>query len=169
MVLNKTATWGVLDVADEFLRARTVRPVPHASGTLQINTTDYAKTETLTCWAPAKAAATSPAPTQRPILFARTRRSGAREDSGTDLRNCSDSTVASSSRSATRKFELFATASLSLGSGRLQVTYAEARGLLVIVYQPTVGHRRGGWDIPHRGERGLGLPNLPDILKRAAR
>ncbi|HXG48652.1 MAG TPA: calcium-binding protein, partial [Methylomirabilota bacterium] len=159
--------WGVATLQTNFEELEQYGLFILGNGTLQINTTDFVRTETLTL------PGIGPNNTDltrtyqlAPKTFAieivgglRVRPPGAESDlfrmeGGFFL------------KINPQRFEVFATASLSYGIGAAQITYGEATGLLVVVTQPTrpgeIPGVAGSFKVS--SSAGIGIPNVGDLF-----
>jgi Ca2+-binding RTX toxin-like protein len=165
-LLNKPQLWGVLTLQTNFSVLEPYGLFLYASGTLQVNTTDYAKTETLTL------PGLGSGGTNLTRTYNLAPNTFSLELVGQALVKIpgTDSELFRLNggffiKLSPEKFEMFATAELSFGIGSARVTYAEARGLLVVVFQPTEGVIGVAGTFSIGASAGLGLPNIGNVFE----
>src|SRR2546425_1666067 len=159
--------WGVATLETNFKVLEQFGVFLFAKGTLQINTTEFKKTETLTL------AGLGPNGTDLTRTFVLPALSFSLELVGqlrirppgtqTDLVRMQGGFFLSINR---ERFELFATAELSFGIGDAQITFGAATGLIIIVTGFTPGQNAGvAGFLKVSASAGLGLPGLGDLFK----
>ncbi len=168
---NAPQFWGVATLGTNFKVLEQYGIFLDASGTLQINTTDYPKTETLTLKGigpnGGNLTQTFNLPKQNFTLQLvgqlRVRPPG----TTTDLLNLNggfhlkiDPTV----------FEIYATASLSFGAGSSKLVYGQASGLLIIVTGVGAGQSPGvAGRFAIGSSADIGLPNIGNLFSASGK
>ncbi|NOS68309.1 MAG: calcium-binding protein, partial [Verrucomicrobia bacterium] len=166
--LAEPQLWGVMTLQTNFSVLEPYGLFLYASGTLQINTTGYEKTETITL----RGIGDGGTDVTRTFVLAPHTFSielvgqALIKIPGTDTELFRLNGGFFMKISDTR-FELFATAELSFGIGSSRITYAEARGLLVVVITPTQAGEVIGVAGTFRigASAGLGLPNIGSVFE----
>src|SRR5439155_1352025 len=159
--------WGVATLETNFKVLEQFGVFLFAKGTLQINTTEFKKTETLTL------AGLGPNGTDLTRTFALPALSFSLELVGqlrirppgtqTDLVRMQGGFFLSINR---ERFELFATAELSFGARGAQITSAAGARLILLVTGVAPGRNAGvAGCLKVHAQAGLALPGLGDLLK----
>lgn len=159
--------WGVATLETNFEGLEQFGIFLYAKGTLQVNTTEFTKIETLTLPGIGPNGSDATRVFELPPLSFSLELAGLLRlrppGTDTDLVRMQGGFYLSINP---ERFEIFATAELSFGVGDAQLTYGEATGLIVIVTGLGAGQNPGvaGY-LSVRAGASLGLPDVGDLFK----